>query len=108
MTRTTATSPAERAKLILDGLRDFNVSADFISQVQDRLHDAMAMMAVQADVSPNGDMLEGGDNDAMTKQHIDVQPSNDIDGVQMAGITGLAAPCGVLDGDSKLNSSTRL
>ena len=63
MTRSNATSPEETIKLVLDILRHWKVSADFISKVQDEMNKAMA---AKTDINRMSNVVEGGDSLGMT------------------------------------------
>ena len=59
MTRSTATSPGERAKLALDILREFKVSADVISMAESQINRAMAN---ETDIGSNNSIAEVGNS----------------------------------------------
>ena len=63
ISRSTAISPAERAKLALDGLREFKVPADVISMVKTQINKAMA---ARTDIDGAANIVEGGNSGGMT------------------------------------------
>ena len=63
MTRSTATSPGERAKLILDILREFHVSADVLSMVKTHIDREIQS---STDIDGAANIAEGGNIGGMT------------------------------------------
>merc|ERR1712130_94085 len=68
VTRSTKTSPAEQAELVLDGLRELRVSKNAISLVQRELNE---LLVAEEGVTVRDD----------PEQHVDVDEEESVDGV---------------------------